>query len=244
MRFFHAALIGFFCHTLLFPFAGNAAYVSPESFVRQRQASVDRYRTQSKYKESVLEAILKVPREYFMPENIRHLAYNEQSVPIGYGQTITNLWFMAYMTDLLQLKATDSVLEIGSGSGCQGAILYQITRKVFTIEIVPQLAELARQRWNELGMKGIQSKAGDGYYGWEEKGPFDKIIVTCAADHVPVFLLRQLKPGGIMLIPVGNPFARQTLLQVTKDAEGKVTTQRLRSVKFVPFTGKMLEKNK
>lgn len=224
---------------MLYPLS---AYQSSQAELAQRKSIVDRYRAAGKFSEKVYQAVLNTPREYFMPKGQRHMTYEEVPVAIGWGQTITNQWFVAYMTHLLDIKATDKVLEIGSGSGYQASILWQITKKVYTIEIVSQLAALAKQRWQDLGYSSVMGKTADGYYGWAEHGPFDKIVVTCAADHVPVYLMQQLKPGGIMVIPVGNPFDRQTLLKITKNLDGTVKTERLQSVKFVPFSGKMLEK--
>ena len=232
-----------FIFGMIFPFAGYA-YVSPAKYLNQRKARVEHYRKTSHFKESVLRAIFAVPREYFVPPDRRKYTYTEYPQPIGYGQTITNMWFVAYMTDLLDLKPGDKVLEIGSGSGYQASVLYQITKKVYSVEIIPPLGKQAAKRWKALGYNTIRGKIADGYYGWAKYAPYDKIIVTCAADHVPVYLLRQLKPGGILLIPVGNPFDRQTLLLIRKKKDGGIITKRLRSCKFVPFTGKMLEKYK
>lgn len=219
-----------------------AAYQTPSDELQRRKDSVDRYRSAGVFSEKVYQAVLNTPREYFMPENQKAMAYVEVPVAIGYGQTITNQWFVAYMTHLLDVQASDKVLEIGSGSGYQASILWQITKNVYTIEIVTELAAQAKQRWQTLGYSSIVSKAADGYFGYAEHGPFNKIVVTCAADHVPVYLMQQLAPKGVMVIPVGNPFDRQTLLKITKNEDGTVQTQRLQSVKFVPFTGKMLEK--
>ncbi len=218
------------------------AYQSSQAELARRKSAVDRYRAAGVFSEKVYQAVMSTPREYFMPDGQNHMTYEEVPVAIGWGQTITNQWFVAYMTHLLDVQASDKVLEIGSGSGYQASILWQITKKVYTIEIVSQLAAIAKQRWQNLGYSSIVGKAADGYYGWAEYGPFDKIVVTCAADHVPVYLMQQLKPGGVMVIPVGNPFDRQTLLKITKNMDGTVRTERLQSVKFVPFTGKMLEK--
>lgn len=220
-----------------------SAYESPAEYMNIRKAKFNNYKASGRFKADVLKAFLDTPREFFLPVTKRSLAYEENPVPIGYGQTITNPWFVTYMTDLLQVKSTDRVLEIGTGSGYQGAVLWQLTKQVYSIEIVEPLSVEARKRWLDLGY-GIMGKAGDGYFGWEEHGPFDKIVVTCAADHVPVHLMRQLKPGGILLIPVGNPFNRQTLQLIRKKMDGGVVTERLGTVQFVPFTGKMLDKYK
>ncbi len=242
MKFSKKFLVTIFVYGVIFSLVG-CGYASSGTYLEQRKMRVEHYRRTTNFKEDVLRAILEVPREFFVPKNERRFTYEEYPLPIGYGQTITDMWFVTYMTNLLRLKPTDSVLEIGSGSGYQASVLYQITKKVYSIEIIPQLAKQASHRWRELGYH-IQGKTGDGYYGWAKYAPYDKIIVTCAADHVPVYLLRQLKPGGILLIPVGNPFARQTLLLIRKKSDGGIKTQRLRSCKFVPFTGKMLEKYK
>ncbi len=234
-------LLTFLLIVLVFPVVA-VSFESNSGMLTIRTQRVQHYRNTTKFTEPVLNAALTVPREYFVPENKQSLTYDEHPIPIGYGQTITNMWFVCHMTNLLELQSNDKVLEIGSGSGYQASILYQITKSVYSIEIVAPLAEQAQKRWSDLGYKGIKGKAADGYFGWEENAPFDKIIVTCAADHIPVYLLRQLKNNGIMVIPVGNPFDRQTLLVIKKDAEGKISTKRLNSCKFVPFTGKMLEK--
>jgi protein-L-isoaspartate(D-aspartate) O-methyltransferase len=222
----------------------SAAYESTPELKKLRADRVEHYRQTSKFKESVLNAVATVPRDFYVPADKRMQTYDEVNIPIGYGQTLTNMWFVAHMTNLLDLKPTDKVLEIGSGSGYQASILYQITKDVYSIEIVEPLAKQAAVRWKELGFTNIKGKAADGYFGWQENGPFDKIVVTCAADHVPTYLLQQLKPNGIMVIPVGNPFDRQTLLLIKKKEDGKISTERLNNVKFVPFTGKMLEKYK
>lgn len=222
----------------------DAVYQSSPEMVAANQNWVKKFRDQKKFKDSVLSALENVPREFFVPSDKQNLTYRDINVPIGYGQTITKGWFVAYMTDKLDVQPTDKVLEIGSGSGYQASILYQITKNVYSIEIVGPLAAQAAKRWVEMGYNQIKGKAADGYFGWAENAPFDKIIVTCAADHVPTYLLQQLKNGGTMVIPVGNPFDHQTLLLLKKLDNGKIVTQRLYSVKFVPFTGKMLEKFK
>jgi protein-L-isoaspartate(D-aspartate) O-methyltransferase len=222
--------------------AAFAGYESSPEMKKWLSERVDHYKKTSKFTVSVLDAVSRVPRDFFVPAEKQKQTYDEVNIPIGYGQTLTNMWFVAHMTNLLDLKPTDKVLEIGSGSGYQASVLYQVTKEVYSIEIVEQLAKKAAERWKNLGYTNIKGKAADGYFGWQEYAPFDKIVVTCAADHIPTFLLQQLKPNGTMVIPVGNPFDRQTLLVVKKNAEGRITTERLNSCKFVPFTGKMLEK--
>ena len=234
---------------LLFIFTAVFAYKSSEEYIRQRMNminSIQHWRTPIK-DPAVIHALKVVPREYYAPPHLRYLAYRPTVIPIGYGQTLTDMYFVALMTQILEVKPTDKCLEIGTGSGYQASILSQITKKtVYSIEIVPQLSKQATKRIQELGYN-VKTKIGDGYFGWKEYAPFDKIIVTCAIDHIPPPLLQQLNKGGIMVIPVGNPFARQKLLKVTKDRKGRIRTEnvlRYRDVKFVPFTGKALEKYK
>jgi protein-L-isoaspartate(D-aspartate) O-methyltransferase len=158
-------------------------------------------------------------------------------LPIGYGQTISQPYIVAIMTELLQLEADDRVLEIGTGSGYQAAVLAELARHVYSIEIIGGLAESARALLDSLGYQRVQTRVGDGYYGWEDQAPFDAIIVTAAADHVPPPLIKQLKPGGRMLIPVGSRFMTQQLVVVEKASDDSITTRLLMPVRFVPLTG-------
>lgn len=226
---------------LLAASAAGAVYNSTPEVAAAHEQWIMHLRAQGYYKEDVIKAFAAVPREFFVPAGRQNQAYENLNIPIGYGQTISKPELVAYMTNKLDLRQGESVLEIGTGSGYQASILYQITKDVYSIEIVGPLALQAEKRWKELGYSGIRGKTADGYFGWAEHAPFDKIIVTCAADHVPTYLLQQLKHGGTMIIPVGNPFDRQTLLLVQKKGDGKIMTRRLHSVKFVPFTGKILE---
>ena len=177
-----------------------------------------------------------VPREKFVPPELRKHAYANQPLPIGYGQTISQPYIVALMTELLSVDADDRVLEIGTGSGYQAAILAVIVNEVFTIEIIEPLGNAASKRLQELGYENIYTRTGDGYYGWEEYAPFDAIIVTAAADHIPPPLLKQLRPGGRMCIPVGQPYYPQVLKLVTKNGEGEYTVRDIIPVQFVPFT--------
>jgi protein-L-isoaspartate(D-aspartate) O-methyltransferase len=186
----------------------------------------------------VLEAMRAVPRHLFVPLEYRDEAYNDHPLPIGLGQTISQPYIVAYMTDVISPDPDDVVLEVGTGSGYQAAVLAQVVNRVYTVEIFQQLAEEAAARFRELDYANIELKSGDGYYGWEEHGPFDAIVVTAAPEHIPPPLIRQLKPGGIMVIPVGNRFQVQTLVLVQKDTEGKVTSKNLLPVRFVPLLGK------
>lgn len=187
--------------------------------------------------ERVINAMAKVPRHEFVPVEMKHLAYRNYPLPIGYGQTISQPFIVALMTDLLELKKDQVVFEIGTGSGYQAAVLSGLARKVYTVEIIRALGESAQKRFERLGYNNVEVLVGDGYYGWKEKAPFDAIIVTCAAGHVPPPLLEQLRPGGRMVIPIGGVYTVQTLMVVTKDRKGHVRTKRIIPVRFVPMTG-------
>jgi protein-L-isoaspartate(D-aspartate) O-methyltransferase len=179
--------------------------------------------------------MLKVPRHLFVPPNHIALAYQDSPVPIGHGQTISQPYIVALMTQALELKPGMKVLEIGTGSGYQAAVLAEMTPDVFTIEIIRPLYEAAADRLKKLGYDSVKVLLGDGYHGWKEFGPFDRIIVTCAALHVPPPLFDQLKPGGQMVIPVGGTFETQRLLLVTKDKSGGRSSKALELVRFVPL---------
>ncbi len=184
----------------------------------------------------VIEAMRAVPRHSFVPTESLDLAYNDHPLPIGYGQTISQPSLVAMMTELLELEPGDRVLEIGTGSGYQAAILRELTDEVYTVEIIPELAQTADQVLDALGYDDIQVDRRDGYYGWEEHAPYDAIIVTAAPDHLPSPLSQQLDPdGGRMVIPIGPVGDVQTLWLVTRQGE-EVDMQRLMEVRFVPFT--------
>ena len=217
------------------------------SRVEERQAERDRMVEQQiasrgVTSEAVLEALRTVPRHLFVPEDQRRFAYLDCPLPIGHGQTISQPFIVAYMTEVLDLEPGDKVLEIGTGSGYQAAILARMKAKVYTVEIIEALGEPAKERLREPGCDGVNVRIGDGYYGWEEHAPFDAIIVTAAAGHVPPLLLKQLKPGGTMVIPVGSPYQIQTLMKVIKSKSGELSTRSLMPVSFVPMTGQALEK--
>ena len=185
----------------------------------------------------VLAVLGRVPRHEFVPPAVRANAYDNRPLPIGHGQTISQPYIVAFMSEALQLRGGERVLEIGTGSGYQAAVLAELGAKLWSIEIVEPLALEARERLRRLGYAGIATKVGDGYDGWAEQGPFDAIIVTAAASHVPPPLVRQLKPGGRMVIPVGAAFQPQQLLLVEKRADGAVTTRQVMPVMFVPLVG-------
>ncbi len=187
--------------------------------------------------ESVMAVMGRVPRHEFVPERMKPLAYLNRPLPIGHGQTISQPYIVALMTDLLDVDAEDVVLEVGTGSGYQAAVLGELVRKVYTVEVIAPLGEQAAGRLARLKYDNIESRVADGYYGWEEHAPFDGIMVTAAAGHVPPPLIRQLKRGGRMLIPVGGRFLTQYLMIVEKDEQGAVTTSQVLPVRFVPLTG-------
>ncbi len=188
--------------------------------------------------ERVMRVIGTVGRHRFVPPGQQANAYENRPLPIGYGQTISQPYIVALMTDLLEPEAADVVLEIGTGSGYQAAILSRLVSQVYTIEIVPQLADAATLRLKRLGFGNVEVRNADGYFGWQEHAPFDAIIVTAAASHIPPPLVQQLKPGGIMVIPVGAAFQTQQLTLVRKSLDGELTTRQVLPVVFVPFTGK------
>ncbi|WP_455207470.1 protein-L-isoaspartate(D-aspartate) O-methyltransferase [Kaarinaea lacus] len=185
----------------------------------------------------VMEAMAKVPRHEFVPFLQKSYAYQNRPLPIGHGQTISQPYIVAIMTDLLKPKPDHRVLEIGTGSGYQAAILSEVVKEVYTIEIIGALGELAEERFKRLHYRNIKSRIGDGYYGWQDAAPFDGIVVTAAASHVPPALIQQLKPGGLMVIPVGSPFLVQYLVVVEKHPDGTVTSKQILPVRFVPLTG-------
>jgi protein-L-isoaspartate(D-aspartate) O-methyltransferase len=186
---------------------------------------------------SVLAAMREVPRHELVPAEVRDAAYENRPLPIGYGQTISQPYVVALMTDLADPDKNDVVLEIGTGSGYQAAVLSRLVDRVYSIEIVEPLAKGAAERLGELRFDNVRVRQGDGYFGWPEHAPFDAIVVTAAASHIPPPLVRQLKPGGRMVIPVGPAFMTQNLMLVEKDAEERVHTRVLLPVRFVPLTG-------
>ncbi|HHJ18101.1 MAG TPA: protein-L-isoaspartate(D-aspartate) O-methyltransferase [Gammaproteobacteria bacterium] len=219
--------------------AGNEYRQQRAQLIRSIEQTVREtsdYLDSDKLDPRVMQAMARVPRHEFVPAAERRYAYENRPLPIGYGQTISQPYIVAIMTDLLKPGPGDRVLEIGTGSGYQAAILAELVSQVYSIEIISGLARRARDVLDQLGYKQVRTRVGDGYYGWQEQAPFDAIIVTAAADHVPPPLIRQLKPGGRMLIPVGSRFMTQQLILVTKGDDG-ITTRLLMPVRFVPLTG-------
>ena len=185
----------------------------------------------------VMAAIARVPRHEFVPAEQRPHAYANRPLPIGHGQTISQPYIVALMSDLIKPQADHRVLELGTGSGYQAAMLAELTGQVYSIEIIEALGTQAAERLSRLGYDNVTTRIGDGYYGWEEHAPFDAIVVTAAASHVPPPLVAQLKPGGRMVIPVGSRFLTQQLVLIEKDPGGQLITRQILPVKFVPLTG-------
>lgn len=183
----------------------------------------------------VLEAMNKVPRHLFVPQEYQSSAYQDRPLPIGMSQTISQPYIVGFMTEAINPKPNDKVLEIGTGSGYQAAVLAEIVKEVYTLEIIPELGLMAKERLKILGYENIHAKVSDGYHGWSERGPFDAIVVTAAAEEIPQPLIDQLAEGAIMIIPVGSQFEVQNLVLVTKK-NGQLKKKKLFGVRFVPFT--------
>ena len=212
---------------------------SQESVFAQRRQSMVINQLQSRdiIDSKVLQAMLTVPRHQFVDERIKDSAYNDYPLAIGEGQTISQPYIVALMTQLLELKGGERVLEIGTGSGYQAAVLAEIVKEVYTVEIYESLSKKSENLLNNLGYKNIHFKVGDGYYGWEEHIPFDAIIVTCAPGHIPLPLLQQIREDrGRMVIPVGGIWMVQTLMKIEK-IEGEIKSKGITGVRFVPMVG-------
>lgn len=187
--------------------------------------------------ERVMEAMKQVPRHRFVPHELRYCAYDNGPVPIGSDQTISQPYIVALMSDLLNLKTDDIVLEIGTGSGYQAAILSRLVRQVYSIEIIEDLANKARDRLIDLNYRNVEVRCSDGYFGWEEHAPYDGIIITAAAPHIPQPLIKQLREGARLVLPIGLPFRYQELVVIEKKTDGTLETREVLGVSFVPLTG-------
>ena len=215
---------------------------APGERIEERNALVDRAIVgHGVVDPAVVRAMRNVPRHRFVPDALAGRAYHDSALPIGFGQTISQPFVVAFMTAALAIEAGERVLEIGTGSGYQAAVLAETGAEVYSIEIVPELGEQVRRRLALLGYGAIQLRVGDGYDGWEEAAPFAKIIVTAAVDHVPPPLLRQLSVGGRLILPLGSPGGIQTLLLITKQGDGSLDRQSLLPVRFVPMTGRAIQ---
>jgi protein-L-isoaspartate(D-aspartate) O-methyltransferase len=186
----------------------------------------------------VMKAMHDVPREKFVPEDLIHLAFDNGPLPIGYSQTISQPYIVALMTDLLEPEKNDVVLEVGTGSGYQAAVLSKLIKKVYSVEIIDELAKESAARLAALHYTNVETRTGNGYLGWPEHAPYDGIIVTACASHIPEALIEQLKPGGRLVIPVGSPSLHQELMLVKKDETGKTQTESILGVAFVPMVEK------
>jgi len=239
-----AATIGLLCLAAAIP--SSAAGSSQEKYEQRRDRMVEQIRRMhstapqaagGSISEAVLEAMGSVPRHLFVPQRARSRAYANRPLPIGHGQTISQPYIVALMTELLQLEPGDKVFELGTGSGYQAAVISRLARSVHTMEIIPELAREAESNLDEADIDNVRVYRGDAYYGLPEEAPFDAIVVTAASDHIPPPLIRQLKPGARMVIPVGRPFLTQQLTLVRKKANGSVDIEHLLPVSFVPLTG-------
>lgn len=218
---------------------GMNQVVNEDVFKNQRKRMVEeQIASRGITDKGVLGAMEAVPRHMFVPEESRAYSYYDQPLPIGFGQTISQPYIVAFMTELLHVGKDDVVLEVGTGSGYQAAILSMLVKKVYSVEIVEELGKGTALRLKTMGFNNVEVKIGDGYGGWAEHAPFDAIVVTAAAGHVPQPLIDQLKPGGRMVIPVGGAYEVQDLLLITKDASSKVVKESVIPVRFVPLVRK------
>jgi len=218
---------------VLVMFAGMLTYAQADNWQALRQQMVDtQIRARQVQSEAVLQAMARVPRHLFVPESLRPYAYEDRPLPIGREQTISQPYIVGYMTDVLQLEPSHRVLEIGTGSGYQAAVLAEIATHVYSIEIVPELAEGARRALTESGYRNVDVRTGNGYLGWPDRAPFDRIIVTAAPPTIPNALVDQLAVGGIMVVPVGTDY--QEIAIISRSASGTTETRTI-GVRFVPM---------
>ncbi len=241
---FPAALLAFGMHCMpqgLSAAADDDPYAQPrEALIKEIEAtalSLASVVGRNAINPRVLDAIRKVPRHEFVSEHLRSFAYEDRPLPIGHGQTVSQPYIVAVMTDLLDLEKGHTVLEVGAGSGYQAAVLAECVKEVYTIEILEDLGKEAQERLKRLGYTNVEVRIGDGFNGWKEKAPFDRIIVTAAGNNIPPPLIEQLKPGGRMAIPIGEPYGAQQLMLVEKQEDGEIKTRRALPVAFVPLTG-------
>jgi protein-L-isoaspartate(D-aspartate) O-methyltransferase len=228
-------LLLFLCET------GPALAASDEFEARRLQMVKEDIEARGVKDKLALDAMRKVPRHLFVEESQRRQAYNDYPLPIGEGQTISQPFVVALMTEALRLTGGERALELGTGSGYQAAVLAEIVKEVYTIEIRQGLYTMVRDRLQKLGYRNVQVKLGDGYFGWQEHAPFDAIIVTAAANHIPPPLIAQLKEGGRLIIPVGSTVFSQNLMLLTKE-KGKQKMTELGGVRFVPLVGEAQKK--
>ena len=227
-------LLGIFCFS-----TSSASSADTDDYTSARKKMVaNQIRGRGIADPDVLDAMTSVLRHEFVEPSFQKMAYHDRPLPIGFGQTISQPYIVALMTELLDLDKNARVLEIGTGSGYQAAVLARIVKEVYTVEIVKPLHDQSQKTLNRLGYQNIHFLNADGYFGWEAHAPFDAVIVTCASDFIPPPLIQQLKNGGVMCIPVGPPFKVQHLILVKKNKTGHITSQIIASVRFVPLTRK------
>ena len=231
------------CFSLFLMIVFSTSYlIAQDPYAEKRHAMVDHDLKARGIKDNkVLDVMAKVPRHLFVDPPLRNTAYADHPLPIADGQTISQPYVVALMTEALRLRPSDRVLEIGTGSGYQAAILAEIVKEVYTVEIRESLAETATRRLKDLGYKNVKVKSGDGYFGWEDYAPFDAIIITASANHIPPCLIRQLKEGGRLILPLGSTVFYQTLTLVTKE-KGELNVEQMGSVVFVPMIGETEKK--
>jgi protein-L-isoaspartate(D-aspartate) O-methyltransferase len=221
------------------PLSSQVPGPGPDRFRTERRRMVELIERRGVEDSATLAAMRAIPRDEYVPERYRRRAYGDHPLPIGHGQTISQPYIVAYMTEILQPVPGMKVLEVGTGSGYQASVLAQIGCEVYTIEIFQALAERARERLDRLGFDQVKIRHADGHFGWTEAAPFDAVIVTAAAGFIPPALVEQLKPGGRMVIPVGSVYGIQNLILVQKDAAGEVGTRNLLPVRFVPMLSRL-----
>jgi len=227
---------------LLMLTTGSPASAAADGYGEKRQRMVEKDLKARGIKDpKVLEAMGKIPRQLFVEESLRDEAYADHPLPIGEGQTISQPYVVALMTEAIRLKPGDRVLEIGTGSGYQAAVLAELVKDVYTVEIRKGLAETAAKHLADLGYKNVQAKYGDGYFGWEEYAPFDVIMITASANHIPPPLIKQLREGGRLILPLGSTLFHQTLTLVTKE-KGDLKMEQREAVVFVPLIGEVEKK--
>jgi len=231
------------CFLLFFViFSQSFCVIAQDPYGEKRQVMVEKdLQARGIRDKKVLDAMGKIPRHLFVDKSQWKSAYADHPLPIGEGQTISQPYVVALMTESLKLKSSDRVLEIGTGSGYQAAVLAEIVKEVFTIEIRKSLAETAAERLKDLGYKNVKVKFGDGYFGWEEYAAFDAIIITASANHIPPPLIKQLKEGGRLILPLGSTLFHQTLTLATKE-KGELNIEQLGGVVFVPMIGETEKK--
>lgn len=230
-------MLNLFLFTSLLAAAKGNSAERPDPYITLRENMVSSQIAARGIKDPrVLSAMRSVPRHLFMPESNPSMAYNDTPVPIGEGQTISQPYIVAFMTEILELRPDDRILEIGTGSGYQAAVLAELVQNVFTIEIIPVLGNRASKLLEELGYENIHVKIGNGYKGWPEEAPFDAVIVTAAPENIPEALVEQLKEGGKMIIPVGRRFGVQRMILGVKE-NGLLRTENVLDVRFVPMVG-------